>query len=414
MEIKKVTVMGLGYIGLPTAATIASRGIDVVGVDINKSVVDTISKGEVHFSEADLDMMVHSAVSTGRLRAVSEPEEADVFIIAVPTPIDSNHKPDLSYVKKASKAIAKVLKPGDLVILESTSPVGTTEKLAHWIHEERQDLRLPTESDQAIDIHLCYCPERILPGRMLFELVVNDRIIGGMTPDCSQRAERLYKTFVRGRCYKTEARVAELVKLVENAYRDVNIAFANELSMICDLLDVDVWKAVELANKHPRVNILSPGPGVGGHCIAIDPWFLVDSAPERSGLIRAARQTNIEKTEFVLNMARDRINRFTRPKVACLGLTYKADVDDLRESPAVYIVRQLAIDNAAYLLIVEPHIESLPTDLQEYTHVSLDSLANVIRQADIILLLVDHDDFKNIHADSLIKKVVIDSKGVWA
>jgi len=409
----KISVIGLGYIGLPTAATIASRGIEVVGVDVNERVVSLISQGEVHFSEPDLDMLVKAAVTTGKLRATRNPEPAEAFIIAVPTPIVADKRADLSYIEAAARSIAPVLRPGTLVVLESTSPVGATAQLARWLAEQRPDLSFPHQKGEQADILMAHCPERILPGRMVTELVENDRILGGMTPRCAARALELYKTFVKGACLITDADSAELVKLTENAYRDVNIAFANELSMICDRLELDVWRVIELANRHPRVNILNPGPGVGGHCIAVDPWFIVESVPEMARLIRTAREVNDHKPFHVLEQIRHHAERFKAPVVACLGLAYKADVDDLRESPAVEIVSHLAGEKLARMLVVEPFVEALPKELAGFDNVVLADLREALSQADIVVLLVDHSMFRAVTASQLLNKIVIDTRGFW-
>src|SRR3990167_1787421 len=304
MPFETISVVGLGYIGLPTAAVFASRKKKVIGVDVNQRAVDTINRGEIHVCSSDLDMVVHAAVTEGYLRATTKAEPADAFLIAVPTPFKGDHEPDLSYKESASKAIAPVLKKGDLVILESTSPVGATEQMAAWLAEARSDLSFPQTHGEDSDIRVAHCPERVLPGHVLRELVQNDRVIGGMTTKCSEAAVRLYKTFVEGECVITNARTAEMCKLTENSFRDVNIAFANELSIICDKLHINVWELIRLANRHPRVNILQPGPGVGGHCIAVDPWFIVSKTPEAARLIRTAREVNDSKPHWVLDQVR--------------------------------------------------------------------------------------------------------------
>src|SRR6185312_10486730 len=339
---KKISVFGLGYVGLPVAAVLASRGFNVVGVDVSASIVDVINSGNIHIVEPDLDMIVRASVSGGRLRATLKPEESDTFIIAVPTPFANGHQPDLSYVHKATQAIAPVLRKGNLVVLESTSPVGTTEQICAWIRDLRPDLNMPTAEGEGADIYVAHCPERVLPGRVLRELVDNDRIIGGISQPCAEAAEGLYRAFVSGELHLTNARTAELAKLVENSFRDVNIAFANELSMVCDKLDINVWELISLANKHPRVNILSPGPGVGGHCIAVDPWFIVATAPDCTKVIRAAREVNDAKPGVVVEKVKRAAQRLREPVIACLGLAYKADIDDMRESPALHIVEMLA------------------------------------------------------------------------
>ena len=415
----KISVFGLGYIGLPTAAVLASVGHEVIGVDVSQHIVDTVNRGEVHIVEPDLDGLVRGAVIAGRLRAVTRAEPADIFIIAVPTPFMGDKTPDLAFIEAATLALAPHLKPGNLVILESTSPVGTTEKVAKWLAQSRPDLSFPTAAHEAPDIHLAYCPERVLPGSIVLELVRNDRVIGGLTPTCTERAVQLYASFVRGRCVKTDARTAEMTKLTENAFRDVNIAFANELSVICDHLSVNVWDLISLANLHPRVNILNPGPGVGGHCIAVDPWFIVDSAPELARLIRTARQVNDEKPNWVVEKILQEINniqgRKDAPvKIACLGLAFKANIDDLRESPAVEIVKHLLAKNLAFhLLLVEPYIERLPVELQGNPIAALVDSETALRDADIVVLLVDHSHFKSITAEQLTEKKVIDTRGFW-
>jgi UDP-N-acetyl-D-mannosaminuronic acid dehydrogenase len=406
---KTISVLGLGYIGLPTAATLATRGVEVIGVDVKESVVKRLNEGKAHFSEPDLDILLEAAVTTGKLRAVNEPVAADA--IAVPTPFLADRSADLSYVESATRAIAKVLKQGDLVILESTSPVGTTRKICEWIAEERPELELPLNGRPG-DVNIAYCPERILPGRMVFELVENDRIIGGMSDACARRAESLYRLFVRGALLHTRAPVAELVKLIENAYRDVNIAFANELSILCGDMGLNVWEAIALANRHPRVNILNPGPGVGGHCIAVDPWFLISAAPQKTPLMTAARQVNDGKPNQVLDQVHEQMDRFKHPVVACLGLSYKPDIDDLRESPALHIAAGLAEENVN-LLIVEPHVEGLPSPLAGRPNVEKMTFDEAIRKADIIVLLVGHTAFKDAPRDLLLSRVVIDTVGLW-
>jgi UDP-N-acetyl-D-mannosaminuronic acid dehydrogenase len=409
----RVSVIGLGYIGLPTAATLASRGIEVVGVDVNEHAVALISQGKVHFIEPDLDMLVRAAVTTGKLRAVTTPEPAEAFIIAVPTPLAEDHRPDLDFIDQAARAIAPVLAADNLIVLESTSPVGTAARLAQQLAGLRPDLTFPHQAGERSDIRVAYCPERILPGRMVSELVENDRIIGGLTPACAARALQLYKSFVKGACLLTDAATAELVKLAENAYRDVNIAFANEMSIICDRLGLDPWRVIELANRHPRVNILQPGPGVGGHCIAVDPWFIVDGAPEEARLIRTAREVNDSKPRHVIDRIRHHADRFKAPVIACLGLTYKANVDDLRESPALDIVRHIAEERIGEVLAVEPHIETLPSVLSDLDNLRLTDVGTALARADIAVLLVDHAEFRTIQAEQLLNRIVIDTRGFW-
>lgn len=408
----KITVVGLGYIGLPTAAMLARAGHYVVGVDVNASVVDTVNRGEIHIVERDLDRLVHEVVDQGGLRASLTVEPSDAYIIAVPTPFKNDHEPDISYVESAARAIAPMLQPGALVILESTSPVGTTELMAGLLATLRPDLSFPNRGSTVADIHVAYCPERVLPGRIMTELVQNDRVIGGITPDCAARAKSLYQSFVRGECVLTDARSAEMTKLTENAFRDLNIGFANELSLICDRLGINVWELIALANRHPRVNILNPGPGVGGHCIAVDPWFIIHAAPEQSHLIRAARQVNDGKPHWVVDKVLEALGRAERQTVACLGLAFKADVDDLRESPALAIVETLSERApAAKLLVAEPFIDELPRGLAGKAE--LVAVEDAIERADVVVMLVDHNAFKSLDRSLLAGKSLIDTRGAW-
>lgn len=422
MSYETISIVGLGYIGLPTAAVFASCKKRVIGVDVNQTAVDTINRGQVHIVEPDLDMVVRAAVVEGYLRATTKPEPADAFLIAVPTPFRSDqngaHEPDLSYIESSSKSIAPVLKKGDLVILESTSPVGTTEQMAAWLAAARPDLTFPQTHGEASDIRVAYCPERVLPGHVLRELVQNDRVIGGMTPKCSEAAARLYKTFVQGECVIAKARTAEMCKLTENSFRDVNIAFANELSIICDNLDINVWELIDLANRHPRVNILQPGPGVGGHCIAVDPWFIVSQAPDDARLIQTAREVNDSKPEWVLDKVKAAVAEYLHANpgrkardvtIACLGLSFKPNIDDLRESPALRICTLLAQDHEGELLVVEPHIASLPPVLQ--SRAELVSIGQAQARSDIAVILVGHCEFTDQPVDSWSELVVIDTCG---
>ncbi|GEN26272.1 UDP-N-acetyl-D-mannosamine dehydrogenase [Halomonas cupida] len=425
MEFNTISVIGLGYIGLPTAAVIASRRKKVVGVDVNQHAVDTINKGEIHIVEPELDMIVHAAVKEGHLRATTSPEPADAFLIAVPTPFKAeggnDHVPDLSYIEAASKAIAPVLNKGNLVILESTSPVGATERVAEVLAEARPDLTFPQSHGEDSDIRIAHCPERVLPGHVIRELVENDRVIGGMTERCSKAATALYKIFVEGECITTTARTAEMAKLTENSFRDVNIAFANELSIICDKLDINVWELIRLSNRHPRVNILQPGPGVGGHCIAVDPWFIVSETPDEARLIRAAREVNDGKPQWVIDKVNEAVGKFlsANPEktakevsIACFGLAFKPDIDDLRESPALAITQKIAASNPGQTLIVEPNIEALPAGkLEGCTLVTAD---DALESADVVVLLVDHKPFKSIDPQQLEGCYLIDSRGIWA
>ena len=410
---KSVSIIGLGYIGLPTAAMLASRKIKVVGVDIDQHVVDTINRGEIHIVEPELDIIVQAAVSQGYLRATTKPEPADAFLIAVPTPFKGNHQPDLSYVEAAAKSIAPVIKKDDLVILESTSPVGTTEQMADWLANARADLTFPHQVGDQADVNVAYCPERVLPGKVVHELVSNDRVIGGMTQRCSRRATDLYKTFVNAKCILTDAKTAEMCKLTENSFRDVNIAFANELSIICGKLGINVWELIKLANHHPRVNILQPGPGAGGHCIAVDPWFIVSKTPEEARLIHIARQVNDGKPHYVVSQVLAAAAGMADPIIACLGLAFKPDIDDLRESPAMEVVHLLADRKIGKILVVEPHIEKMPASLAKFDDIELVSLDESVRRASIVVMLVSHQSFYEMDKRLLDGKHVIDTRGVW-
>lgn len=404
-----ICVIGLGYIGLPTASIFATKGKKVLGVDVVQRVVDTINEGRIHIEEPDLDILVRAAVQSGNLCASTSPQAASTFIVAVPTPFhhsDGETLPDLSYVESATRSLAAVVKPGDLIILESTSPVGTTEKMRDWLIEELQG----KYSEE--DFYFAHCPERILPGQMLKELVSNDRIAGGLTPEAAEKAKELYEVFCSAEIFTTDARTAELAKLTENSYRDVNIAFANELSMICDSLNIDVWELIRLANRHPRVKILQPGPGVGGHCIAVDPWFIVSACPEKAKLIKTARQVNDAKPNHVIQQVRERAERFRKPVIACLGLAFKANVDDLRESPSLHIAEQLADLYGEDLIVCEPFIQELPRSLSGKAR--LEDAESAIRRADIIVLLVDHKPFKKLPRRILDQRVVIDTRGCWS
>lgn len=410
---KHICVIGLGYIGLPTAATFAAHGIKVTGVDVNQHAVDMINQGKVHIVEPDLDALVRDVVAQGKLSAQTTPLEADAYIVAVPTPFKDDYQPDLKYIEAASKALAPFLKKGNLVILESTSPVEATEQMSAWLSEARPDLSFPQQKGEEADILVAHCPERVLPGKVLQELISNDRIIGGMTPRCSKAACELYKTFVKGECIETNARTAEMCKLTENSFRDVNIAFANELSIICDKLDINVWELISLANRHPRVNILQPGPGVGGHCIAVDPWFIVAKTPEQARLIRTAREVNDAKPEWVIDQVKIKIAEFLQANptktiqdvtIACYGLAFKPDIDDLRESPALEITKKLA-EQDLNILAVEPNIEEFP--LEDYGNIQLKSIEEGLK-ADIAVLLVAHKEFKTLNISD--KKWVVSVK----
>ena len=417
MSIATISVIGLGYVGLPTAALFASRRVRVIGVDVNQRTVDTINAGDVHINEPELDMLVQAAVRAGMLRATTVPEPADAFLIAVPTPFKEEHRPDLNHVRAAVQSIAPVLSPGNIVILESTSPVGTTERVVRWLAAARPDLRFPVAGDEEeVDVQVAYCPERVLPGHVVREFVENDRIIGGLTPACSRRAAEVYRICVAGRMHITDARSAEMCKLAENAYRDVNIAFANELSMICDRLEIPVREMIALANHHPRVNILQPGCGVGGHCVAVDPWFIVDAAPNEARLIRTAREVNDAKPRWVEAQIRQAVATLVENGreesaivVALLGLAFKPNVADLRESPALQVAHALSLQTTARLLAVEPNITELPLTLRL---VELADLAAAVGRADIVCVLVGHREFAALSPHLLAGKQILDVTGI--
>jgi UDP-N-acetyl-D-mannosaminuronic acid dehydrogenase len=426
MSFETISVIGLGYIGLPTAAMFAAYGKKVIGVDVNQHAVDTINRGEIHIVEPDLDAIVHKAVTNGQLKAVLTPEYADAFLIAVPTPFLPSEnegdipKPDLKYIQAAAKAVAPVLKSDDLVILESTSPVGATEQMADWLAEYRKDLTFPKTHGDDSDIRIAHCPERVLPGHVVRELVENDRVIGGLTDKCSQAATELYKTFVQGDCVITNARTAEMAKLTENSCRDVQIAFANELSIICDSLDIDVWELISLANRHPRINILQPGPGVGGHCIAVDPWFIVSKSPEEAQLIHTARKVNDAKPQWVIDKVKIAVADFLLENkgrtiqditISCLGLAFKANIDDLRESPALHIAKLISETHHGKTLAVEPNITEIPNKFD--TGLIISPLIEAITDSDIIIVLVEHEQFIGVNKRLYEDKKVIDLKGIW-
>ena len=410
----RVCVLGLGYVGLSNAAILAGRGVEVIGVDVEADRVEMINSGASPLDEPGLDSLIADAVTAGRLVAGSAPVPADAFIIAVPTPVSDDHKPDMSYVRAAVDSLAPVMDVGNLVIIESTCPVGTTEAVCGWLASARPDLTFPHSDGDASDIRVAYCPERILPGRALEELVANDRVIGGISPACAAAAKRLYGLFVEGTCYVTNARTAELVKLAENAFRDVNIAFANEMSLVCGALDIDQWELIELANRHPRVDILSPGPGVGGHCIPIDPWFIADTAPHLTPLIQAARQVNDGMPKVIADRVIAECKRLDKPVVVCLGLAYKPDVADLRESPAIAVIRRLQARLKAQILVVEPFVSTLPAEIADDGATKLVDLDDGLAAADVLVLLTDHSVFADISPEPLAStKVVIDSRGTW-
>lgn len=410
----RLAILGMGYIGLPTAVAIATRGIDVIGVDINPSTVAAISRGEVPFVEPDLAVSVSGAVAMGRLTATTETPEADAFIIAVPTPFNEDRTANLSYVKAAAEQIAPRLKPGNIVVLESTSPPGTTEKVGRWIGALRPDLRMPLNGDAIADVFVAHCPERVLPGRIMIEIVTNDRVVGGLTPRCAEKAASIYRLFAQGEILLTDAASAEMAKLSENAYRDVNIAFANELSTICESLHIDVWEVIRLANRHPRVDILSPGPGVGGHCIPVDPWFIVSAAPELAQLIRTARDVNDRRPHDVAEQVVAKAERFRSPTIACLGLTFKANVDDARESPAIEVVSLIAKAlPEVEILVADPYVPAMPELLKGYGNLRLENAHEAVERADIVVLLVEHEPFRALRHTRLGGKVIYDTRGAW-
>ena len=411
---KSICVFGLGYIGLPTAAMFAHHGANVVGVDVNPHAVETINQGKIHIVEPGLEAIVKQAVDNGKLKASLTPVHSDAYLIAVPTPFTGDdHEPDLSYIHAVSKALAPLLEKGDIVILESTSPVGATEKMVEWLAEARRDLTFPKyyEPDIEADIFVAYCPERVLPGKVVEELISNDRIIGGMTKESTKKAQEVYRIFVEGELLETNSRTAEMAKLTENASRDVSIAFANELSIIADKLDINVWELIKLANHHPRVNILQPGAGVGGHCIAVDPWFIVNQNPNEAKIIRAAREINDNKPNWVIEKINAEVDKLKeqgieKPIVALLGLAFKPDIDDLRESPAVKIAKKILDVDNANILLVEPNIQSLPTQLSSAKLVNID---RAMEEANIIAILVGHKEFKNTRIED---QIMIDAVGI--
>ncbi|MET3948372.1 UDP-N-acetyl-D-mannosaminuronic acid dehydrogenase [Arthrobacter sp. UYCu512] len=412
LTIEKVAVIGLGYIGLPTAAILAANGIRVIGVDVNQGTVDAVNRGEVPFVEPDLSVHVAGAVSQKLLSASTETPTADAYIVAVPTPFLSDRTADLSYIESAALGIAPQLRGGELIILESTSPPRATRHLANYILGLRPDLSSDGANGKPV-VHFAHCPERVLPGRVMIELVTNDRIVGGTTREAAERAKDLYGVFCQGEIHLTDDVTAEMAKLVENAYRDVNIAFANELSFISDTVGIDVWELIRLANHHPRVNILQPGPGVGGHCIAVDPWFIVAAAPEDAKLIRQAREVNDSKPEWVVGKVMDALSGLpAKSEIAVLGLAFKANIDDLRESPAVEIAKRLADALPEKCInVVEPHVQELPSSLTGRNNISLQDLEHALERSAVVVLLVDHEAFTKLTDDQLIGKAVIDTRG---
>lgn len=409
---ESVCVVGLGYIGLPTAAFIASKGIKVTGVDVNAAFVESINRGEVPFVEPGFDVMLKKVVDEGLLVAQSKQIEADAYIVCVPTPFADNYKVDTKYINAAVEEMAPHLRPGALVVLESTSPPGTTEAMAKHIVELRPDLSLDEDAENAIFV--AHCPERVLPGRIMEEMESNDRVIGGLTPRGTQMAADLYSTFCTAELLQTNATTAEMAKLTENSFRDVNIAFANELSLISDRLGIDVWELIDLANHHPRVNILQPGPGVGGHCIAVDPWFIVSSVPEEARIIKMARDINDGKPQWVIDQVTKAIEGKKAPVVAALGIAFKNDIDDLRESPSLNIVKRLGEEQPQLdIRVVEPNVEELPPSLSSVPNLRKQDLAEALTDAEVVLLLVNHKEFIALDRSQLTGKTVIDTKGIW-
>ncbi len=411
--IERVCVVGLGYVGLPTAAVLASRVVEVIGVDVNPERVETVNSGVAPFDEPGLDSLVADAVASGGLSARGKPAPADAFILAVPTPINEDRSPDLSYVRTAIDNLAPSLRKGNLVVVESTCPVGTTESVCEWLQTLRPDLTFPHSEGDESDIRVAYCAERILPGNALKEIVTNDRVIGGVSPACAAMAKRLYDVFVEGACHVTNVRTAELAKLAENAFRDVNVAFANEISLVCRALGIDPWELIGLANQHPRVEILNPGPGVGGHCIPVDPWFIADAAPHLTLLIQAARRVNDGMPKVVADRVIAECEGLDDPVVTCLGLAYKSDTADLRESPAIEVVKSLQERMKGRILVVEPFVSELPAKIANDGATELVELQDGLASADVVVLLTDHSVFTEVGQEALASKFVVDSRGLW-
>lgn len=410
-----VCVIGLGYIGLPTALLLAKNGVKVHGVDNSSTVVRSLRAGEVHIKEPFLADLLSESVNNGMIKFSDEIPQASSFIISVPTPILPDKTADLHFIKNVCESLAPKLKRGDLLILESTSPVGTLRKVEKWLRQRRPDLCFPFEEGTNADVKLAYCPERILPGFAIEELVSNDRIIGGVTGSCCEAAKKLYRSFGKGKLVSAVPEVAEMSKLAENTFRDVNIAFANELESLCINAGINVWEVIRLVNKHPRVNVLNPGPGVGGHCISVDPWFLHSMDPDTARIVGLARTINDNKPIEVLRRVSDLIEKIDSQPVfvACLGMAFKKNVDDLRNSPAKQIIESLSDDPRLQLLVVEPFIKNLPSDLQNNSRVRLTNKDGAINKAHIILILVDHDQFIAIDQKILEGKLICDTRGIW-
>ena len=415
---KKITVIGLGYIGLPTAAMFASKGIQVIGIDVNKDIIDSVNSASVLSTEPGLNKKINELISKKLIKAFDHAQESEVFIITVPTPIYRDDKnieapqADISYILNAADEISKVLKKGDLIILESTSPVGTTKKLSNFLEQKRKDLTFPHKKDSDSDVRIAYCPERVMPGNIIYELENNDRIIGGLSKKCSREAKNVYKIFLKAECFLTDADTAEMAKLTENASRDVQIAFANELSIICDKNGINVWELIKLVNKHPRVKVLQPGPGVGGHCIAVDPWFIVAENPDDSNLIKKAREINDSKPGWVIEKIKDDINKILEAsslrelKIGFFGITFKPNIDDIRESPSLEIVKHFSEENLHKVYVIEPNIKSLPDSIKNAELVDENFK---YENCDILVILVDHDQFKSLNFKNM---HVIDTKGI--
>ncbi|MBL93689.1 MAG: UDP-N-acetyl-D-mannosamine dehydrogenase [Alphaproteobacteria bacterium MarineAlpha3_Bin5] len=409
----RICVIGLGYIGLPTAVLFANQGVEVVGVDVNQEIVTAVNSGKAPNVEPQLDILLKSAIESKKLRATIRPEQASAFILAVPTPCDEKNFPDLTFLREAADSIAPFLNPSNLIVIESTIPIGTTEAIANRLAITRPDLIFPGRSNNMAQVNIAHSPERVLPGKIIQEFTSNDRVIGGMTPACSNLTAKLYRLATVGNLHQTNARTAEMVKLSENAYRDINIAFANELSLVASKLNVDVWEVIKLANQHPRVNILSPGPGVGGHCIPVDPWFIANSAPNETPLIQTARNINDNMPEKIVNRIIDMLPSLDS-NICCLGLTYKGNVNDLRGSPAVRVIQLLINQVKGNIYVSEPYINTLPPTLSNEKRISLVNTKAAIDHSAVVVLLTDHQEFIDLRHQIPETKIRIDTRGVWA